>query len=166
MVFVHQIENLLDVLENNSNDAKKKSGVKKIENLVGQLIFGLVRSFTPPCLFQLIHHFLFWKIQSNNWNKIWHLISVCIRKDKIHRELWHSHRSSWNSSPPFHSLHTGRATLSPGQFYFHQIPGLENYLVCLQILFTGVVHLLVHGSKVDLKKVIYLYQVKQINFVL
>ena len=66
VVFVHQIENLLDVLENDSNDAKKQIWCKKIENLVGQLIFGLVRSFTPPCLFQLIHHFLFWKIRSHH----------------------------------------------------------------------------------------------------
>ena len=97
-------------------------------------------------------------------SRVRHLISVCTRKEKIHWELWHSHRSSWNSSPPFHSLHTGTAILSPEQFYFHQILEKKKS-VCLQILFTGVVHLLVHGSKVDLKKVICLYQIIQINFV-
>ena len=166
VVLVHQIENLLDVLENNSNGAKDKSGVKNLKTLLVNSSLGLSgvllhpassNSFITSC-FEKFGHII-------AWSTVWHLISVFNRKDKRHWEIWHSHRSSWNSSPPFHSLHTGRATLSPEQFYFHQSLKKKNS-ACLQILFTGVVHLLVHGSKVDLKKVICLFQVIQINFVL
>ena len=41
VVFVHQIENLLDVLENDSNDAKDQSGVKNLKTLLVNSSLGL-----------------------------------------------------------------------------------------------------------------------------
>ena len=164
MVFVHQIENLLDVLENNSNDAKNKSGVKNLKTLLVNSSLGLSGVLLQPASSNSFITSYF-----ERFRQIIEAMSDISFQSVLERTKYIEKYDTHTKVLEIHLLHSILFILVQQHFHLDK----SNFIrfqerkksACLQILFTGVVHLLVHGSKVDLKKVICLYQVIQ-NFVL